>query len=133
MEKNNEFCLIGHLQVMEEPLASLYKENSTGRFYLFERTFEVEIEDTYVLSEVTPLTVLKYMNGEIQLKTIFLNHTTYYYHHDGDSMSSNKFRQISTEALAQKLESSSSCDTYKPVLAHRSAALKRMLKSYIAL
>lgn len=44
MKQHDEFMLIEHLQVMDEPLSSLYADRKSGKYFLSVRLYE-NIED----------------------------------------------------------------------------------------
>lgn len=66
-----DFYLVGHLQVMDEPLSSLYVDHANGRYYIFVRLYVNAIKPTYLVSEVSLIMVQRYMKQEIGLTDIF--------------------------------------------------------------
>lgn len=74
---NEQLYLVGHLQVMDEPLASLYVDHTTGRYYLLVRLYVNVMKPTFLVAHVSLFQVLKYMRQEIGLKDIF-NHSDAY-------------------------------------------------------
>ena len=62
MEENEDFVLVGHLQVLDEALSSLYVERVSGRYFLFVRIYENNDDDTFVLAQVRPSTIIDYID-----------------------------------------------------------------------
>ena len=71
MNQNNDMILVGHLQVMDKPLSSLYSERKTGKFFISVRLYEGNDDESYMFTEIAPISVLKYMDGQLGLKEIF--------------------------------------------------------------
>ena len=46
-KKNEDFILVGHLQVLDEALSSLYSDRNSGQFFLFVRVYEDEDDNTF--------------------------------------------------------------------------------------
>ena len=120
--------LIGHLQVLDEPLSSLYADMDTGKYFLFVRVYEDTDDDTYVLSEVRPSSVLNYMNGVIGLRSMFENTHTYYYRHTNrKELCSSDMQPLAIEQVRIKLECDGLEDAFDKTLAYRSVSLKHYL------
>ena len=66
-KKNEDFILVGHLQVLDEALSSLYSDRNSGQFFLFVRVYEDEDDNTFVLTQVQPSVVLDYIDGKVGL------------------------------------------------------------------
>ena len=131
MKKNEDFHLLGHLQVMEEPLSSLYADRQSGVFYLFVRLFEDTQSSTFVLSEVTPLQVVEYMEGRLGLRSIFCHNKTYYYQHHNPKLSKSDFLPLTTAMACEKLDSDGLEDKFDRELSYRPVPLKQYLKTMV--
>lgn len=130
MKKNEDFLLVGHLQVMEEPLSSLYTDSISGKFFLFVRICEGLSDDAFVLSEVKPNSVLEYMNGRLGLKSIFLNSPTFYYKKGEDiALTSSQFLPLSQDQAVLRINNDYPNDMFDRRLAYRSVSLKNYLKT----
>lgn len=128
MKRLEEFKLIGHLQVMDVPLTSLYAESISGKYFLFVRVDEDIDLDSFILSEVSPSLVLEYMNGILGLKSIFESRPAYYYHKDNDKgLESKKFKPLSQTQALYKLSADTLSDYYDRTLAYRSATMRTYL------
>lgn len=128
MKRTEEFKLIGHLQVMDVPLTSLYAESISGKYFLFVRVDEVAELDSFILSEVSPSVVLEYMDGILGLKNIFESHPVFYYHHENESGLEYKlFKPLTNVQALDKLSSDTLSDYYDRSLAYRSATMKNYL------
>lgn len=131
MEKNNNFELIGHLQVMEEPLSSLYADKVSGNMYIFVRIFEDMDNASFVLSEVSPSIVVDYMDGKVGLKSIFSNHKAYYYVYQNKQLSLSDFRPLTNEDATSRLSMDGLDDMYDRTLSYRSVPLKQYLRHIV--
>lgn len=128
MKRIEDFKLIGHLQVMDVPLTSLYAESISGKYFLFVRVDEESDLDSFILSEVSPSVVLEYMSGTLGLKNIFETHSVYYYHKDSEmGLEYNKFKPLSQQQALSKLSTDALSDRYDRTLAYRSAAMRNYL------
>lgn len=74
---NEQLYLVGHLQVMDEPLASLYVDHASGRYYLFVRLYVNVIKPTFLVAQVSLYQIQKYMRKEFGLNDIFSHSNTY--------------------------------------------------------
>lgn len=61
-KKNEDFILVGHLQVLDEALSSLYSDRKSGQYFLFVRVYEDDNDNTFVLTQVQPSVVLDYID-----------------------------------------------------------------------
>ena len=68
---NDELYLVGHLQVMDEPLSSLYVDPASGRYYLLIRLYVNVTKPTFLVVEASLSKVLEYMKQEIGLIDMF--------------------------------------------------------------
>ncbi len=129
MKPHDDFVLIGHLQVMDEPLSSLYADRVSGKYFLSVRLYEKINDRSYLFSEVVPELVLKYMNGQLGLKTLFETEPSFYYRVDGLYVLSLKnFLPLSQEESCKRLSADGSLDDIFDIhLAYRSASLKKYL------
>ncbi len=129
MKRHDEFVLIGHLQVMDEPLSSLYADRLNGKYFLSVRLYEDIDDESYLFSEVVPELVLKYMSGQLGLKTLFESEPSFYYRVEGRRVLDFKnFLPLSREEGCKRLlEDGSLDDMYDKQLAYRSVNLKNYL------
>lgn len=128
MKRSEEFKLIGHLQVMDVPLTSLYAESTSGKFFLFVRVDEDRDLDSFILSEVSPSVVLEYMNGVLGLRSIFETRPVFYYHKDSEmGLEYKKFKPLSQPQALSKLNAETLSDYYDRTLAYRSATMRNYL------
>ena len=129
MKQYSEFVLIEHLQVMEEPLSSLYADRYSGKYFLSVRLYENIEEESYLFSEVAPELVLKYMSQQLGLKALFQTNRSFYFRTNNHQiLSPTNFTLLSSEESSRRLSTESSLDDmYDIHLAYRSAYLKRYL------
>ena len=76
-ENNNRLELVGHLQVTDQPLLSLYVTQSGDALFFFYRLKRNE----YYLTKVTPSEVIAYLDEKIGLLQIYMASDDYMYHH----------------------------------------------------
>ena len=114
---------------MDEPLSSLYADRVSGKYFLSVRLYEKINDRSYLFSEVVPELVLKYMNGQLGLKTLFETEPSFYYRVDGLYVLSLKnFLPLSQEESCKRLSADGSLDDIFDIhLAYRSASLKKYL------
>ncbi len=129
MKQHDEFVLIEHLQVMDEPLSSLYADHKSGKYFLSVRLYENIEDKSYLFSEVVPKLVLKYISGQLGLKTLFETEPSFYYRVDGQHvLSLRNFIPLSREESCKRLSMDGSLgDMYDIHLAYRSTNLKKYL------
>jgi len=127
MNNNNGIRLVGHLQVMDEPLSSLYTDSSCGLYYLFVRLFEDTQFSTFVLTEVTPHEVVDYMEGRVGLRGMFSHGASYYYQNHGEELRTSDFKRLSSANAYKKLESDGLADKFDRHLSYRMVPLKQYL------
>lgn len=128
---NNGIRLVGHLQVLDEPLSSLYTDSSSGLYYLFVRLFEDTQYSTFVLTEVTPHEVVDYMEGRVGLRGMFSHGTSYYYQNHGEELRVSDFKRLSSANVYKKLESDGLEDKFDQHLSYRMVPLKQYLKTIV--
>lgn len=131
MNKNEGFQLVGHLQVMDEPLLSLYIDNVSGLFYLFVRLFEKTSFSTFVLTEVTPHEVVDYMEGRVGLRGMFSHGASYYYQNKGEELRTSDFKRLTSAKTYEKLGSDGLEDKFDSHLSYRTVPLKQYLKTLV--
>lgn len=131
MRKNEDFRLVGHLQVMEEPLSSLYMDNISGLFYLFVRLFEETTFSTFILTEVAPHEVVDYMEGRLGLRGIFSLRDAYYYQHQSEKLHSSDFKLLSIDKTFEMLEADGLDDKFDRHLSYRMVPMKQYLKKIV--
>ena len=107
-KKNEDFILVGHLQVLDEALSSLYSDRNSGQFFLFVRVYEDEDDNTFVLAQVQPSVVLDYIDGKVGLKQIFSLSPSY-----------------------RKLQDDGLDDTFNIALADNSVGIKNYLRKVV--
>ena len=129
MDKNENISLLGHLQVLDEPLSSLYADRSRGVLYLFVRLFDESPVSTFVLSEVTPVQVVDYMEGRVGLKGIFGKNKAYYYKEGHLTLDASDFMPLTKSKAREKLGWDGLDDKFDSQLAYRSVPLKQYLRS----
>lgn len=130
MKRKEDFLLVGHLQVMEEPMSSLYTDSISGKYFLFVRICEDQSDDVFVLSEVKPTSVLEYMNGHLGLKAIFSNSPTYYYKKGREAtLTSKLFLPLSQDQAVLRINNDYPNDMFDRRLAYRSVTLKNYLRT----
>lgn len=77
-KENSEILeLVGHLQVTDQPLLSLYVTQSGEALFFFYRLKRNE----YYLTQVTPCEVIAYLDDKLGLAQIFTESEDYLYHH----------------------------------------------------
>lgn len=76
-KENNILELVGHLQVTDQPLLSLYVTQGGDTLFFFYRLKKNE----YYLTEVTPTEVIAYLDDKMGLLQIFMASDDYLYHH----------------------------------------------------
>lgn len=129
MKQHEEFVLIEHLQVMDEPLSSLYADRKSGKYFLSVRLYENIEYESYLFSEVVPELILKYMSRQLGLKTLFETKPSFYYRVDGQhGLNPKNFIPLSQEESCKRLFADGSLDDmYDIHLAYRSTNLKKYL------
>ena len=122
--KKVDFVLIGHLQVMDEPLSSLYVENHSGKYYIFVRIYDDD-DDAYVCSEVQLGCVLSYMNHDVGLNKIFRDYPSYHYvRKGGEYLQSKDFIPLTSEQATAELSKDGLDDYFDNNIAYKSVSLK---------
>lgn len=128
--KAQAFILIGHLQVLEVPLSSLYTNKHNDRYYMAVRVFE-ESDNEYILSEVLPKEVLDYMDGKIGLREIFTQNRTYSFTKKRADLSERGMKPIATNVADAMLREDGLEDLYDKRLSHNSWAIKSYLRKLV--
>lgn len=132
MDLNDSMKLIGHLQVMDEPLSSLYYECKIGRFFISIRLYEDNDVESYMFAEITPKSVLEYMNGKLGLKDIFCVVPSFYFSMSNTcSLSLESLQPLSLEDSCRLFTDEASLgDMFDINLAYKSVSLKNCLRNY---
>lgn len=92
--QTESFRLVGHLQVTDEPVLSLYVEQDAGALFFFYRLKK----DEYFLTPVTRDEVIDYLDYRIGLIQIFDGREDYMYKHRANhQVSSKNFKPLSLE------------------------------------
>lgn len=132
MKQNNDMILIGHLQVMDVPLSSLYSECKSGKFFISIRLYEDNEDESYMFAEIAPKSVLEYMNKQLGLKDIFCMLPSFYYKKNNtQSLSMESFQPLSLEESRRMfIDEGSLDDMFDNNLAYKSMSLKNYLRNY---
>ena len=131
-KKNEDFILVGHLQVLDEALSSLYSDRNSGQFFLFVRVYEDEDDNTFVLTQVQPSVVLDYIDGKVGLKQIFSLSPSYYYKQVfRNSLRKEDFVPIDNMEVDRKLQDDGLDDTFNIALAANSVGIKNFLRKVV--
>ncbi len=127
---NDEFILVGHLQVLDEALSSLYSDRQSGKLFLFVRIYEDCDDSTFLLSEVHPSVVLDYIERKIGLKQIFSHSPSYYYKRTEHmrTLYRKDFITIGLDEVNSKLHDGSLDDLFSSKLACNSIGIKRYIQ-----
>lgn len=132
MKKNEDLTLVGHLQVLDEALSSLYSDRKSGQYFLFVRLYEDDADDSYVLTTVKPSTVVDYIDGKVGLSQIFSNSPSFYYKHDGKGgLRRIDFVPIDNKEANVKLQEDGLDDTFNMALANNSVGIKNYLRHVV--
>ena len=132
MKKNEDFILVGHLQVLDEALSSLYSDRNSGQFFLFVRVYEDEDDNTFVLTQVQPSVVLDYIDGKVGLKQIFSLSPSYYYKQVvRNILRKEDFVPIDNMEVDRKLQDDGLDDTFNIALAANSVGIKNFLRKVV--
>lgn len=125
MNYKEDFVLVGHLQVTDEPLSSLYVENHSGKYYIFVRVYEDNDDDAYICSEVQLGCVLSYMNRDMGLNNIFRDYPSYHYVRMGSEyLQSKNFIPLTSDQAAAELSKDGLDDYFDNNIAYKSVSLK---------
>lgn len=132
MKKNEDLTLVGHLQVLDEALSSLYSDRKSGQYYLFVRLYEDDADDSYVLTMVKPSMVVDYIDGKVGLSEIFSHSPSFYYKHDGKgNLSCIDFVPIDCKEAKAKLQEDGLDDSFNVALANNSVGIKNYLRHVV--
>ncbi len=132
MKKNEDFILVGHLQVLEEALSSLYSDRKSGQYFLFVRIYEDNDDNTFVLTQVQPSVVLEYMDGKVGLKQIFGRFPSFYYKQNAKTgLRKEDFVPIDNKEADRKLQDDGLDDTFNMALANNSVGIKDYLRKVV--
>lgn len=128
--KYGDFVLVGHLQVFDEPLSSLYYERGNGEYYLFVRVFEENDVLAYILAKVSSSLVMDYMDGKVGLKQIFKFVPAFCYRNiGGEKRNKICFMPITAQDAEQMLKDDGLDDKFMPELACNSVSIRNYLMS----
>lgn len=132
MKKNEDFILVGHLQVLDEALSSLYSDRKSGQYFLFVRIYEDNDDNTFVLTQVQPSVVLDYMDGKVGLKQIFDRFPSFYYKQNAKTgLRKEDFIPIDNKEADRKLQDDGLDDTFNMALANNSVGIKDYLRKVV--
>ena len=131
-KKNEDFILVGHLQVLDEALSSLYSDRKSGQYFLFVRVYEDD--NTFVLTQVQPSVVLDYIDGKVGLKQIFSLSPSYFYKQVVQNcMRREDFVPIDNQEVDRKLQDDGLDDTFNMALANNSVGIRNYLRKVVQL
>ncbi len=131
-KKNEDFILVGHLQVLDEALSSLYSDRKSGQYFLFVRVYEDDNDNTFVLTQVKPSVVLDYIDGKVGLKQIFSLSPSYFYKQVVQScMRREDFVPIDNQEVDRKLQDDALDDTFNMALANNSVGIRNYLRKVV--
>lgn len=131
-KKNEDFILVGHLQVQDEALSSLYSDRKSGQYFLFVRVYEDDNDNTFVLTQVQPSVVLDYIDGKVGLKQIFSLSPSYFYKQVVQScMRREDFVPIDNQEVDRKLQDDGLDDTFNMALANNSVGIRNYLRKVV--
>lgn len=131
-KKNEDFILVGHLQVLDEALSSLYSDRKSGQYFLFVRVYEDDNDNTFVLTQVQPSVVLDYIDGKVGLKQIFSLSPSYFYKQVVQKcMRREDFVPIDNQEVDRKLQDDGLDDTFNMALANNSVGIRNYLRKVV--
>lgn len=131
-KKNEDFILVGHLQVLDEALSSLYSDRKSGQYFLFVRVYEDDNNNTFVLTQVQPSVVLDYIDGKVGLKQIFSLSPSYFYKQVVQNcMRREDFVPIDNQEVDRKLQDDGLDDTFNMALANNSVGIRNYLRKVV--
>lgn len=131
-KKNEDFILVGHLQVLDEALSSLYSDRKSGQYFLFVRVYEDDNDNTFVLTQVQPSVVLDYIDEKVGLKQIFSLSPSYFYKQVVQScMRREDFVPIDNQEVDRKLQDDGLDDTFNMALANNSVGIRNYLRKVV--
>lgn len=131
-KKNEDFILVGHLQVLDEALSSLYSDRKSGQYFLFVRVYEDDNDNTFVLTQVQPSVVLDYIDGKVGLKQIFSLSPSYFYKQVVQNcMRREDFVPIDNQEVDRKLQDDGLDDTFNMALANNSVGIRNYLRNVV--
>lgn len=122
--------LIGHLQVMDEPLSSLYADSGSGKYFIAVRLYEDCDDLTYLFLEVVPKSVLEYMGRQVGLNSILESSPSFYYRTSkpGHLKIGDLSPLTKEESRKRLVDEGVLDDMFNVHLAYRSVGLKNYLK-----
>ena len=131
-KKNEDFILVGHLQVLDEALSSLYSDRKSGQYFLFVRVYEDDNDNTFVLTQVQPSVVLDYIDGKVGLNQIFSLSPSYFYKQVVQNcMRREDFVPIDNQEVDRKLQDDGLDDTFNMALANNSVGIRNYLRKVV--
>ena len=131
-KKNEDFILVGHLQVLDEALSSLYSDRKSGQYFLFVRVYEDDNDNTFVLTQVQTSVVLDYIDGKVGVKQIFSLSPSYFYKQVVQNcMRREDFVPIDNQEVDRKLQDDGLDDTFNMALANNSVGIRNYLRKVV--
>lgn len=126
MKKNSEILeLVGHLQVTDQPLLSLYVTQSGDALFFFYRMKRNE----YYLTQVTPHEVIAYLDEKLGLVQIYMESEGYVYRHRSSrSAMTSDFLEIDGPRREEMQRRIKSFDRYDDVFGLDEIRVRHYLK-----
>ena len=122
--KITDFILIGHIQVLDESILSLYYNFISDRYFLFIKILTDNDEDKCIILVETKIKdIIDYMNRIITINDIFNNTDNYHLL----NLKDNSDKILNKQELQDLCEENFIPYTFDKYLAYRSIPLKNIL------
>ncbi len=122
--KITDFILIGHIQVLDESILSLYYNFISDRYFLFIKILTDNDEDKCIILVETKIKdIIDYMNRIITINDIFNNTDNYHLF----NLKDNSDKILNKQELQDLCEENFIPYTFDKYLAYRSIPLKNIL------
>lgn len=132
ISNKEQFRLVGHLQVTDVPLLSLYTDISDGTLYLTLRAYDDK--EAYIIKQVLPQTVLDYMDCRRGLLNIFTDGVGYiFYRTSKEKISHKRFGQLDDAQMRDRLKSFAPFDTYDEILGFDEVKARHFISQGVSL
>lgn len=123
------WSLVGHLQVLDEALVSLYKYND--EYYIAIRLYEEDDNESWLFVLTSPNFVVAYIDRLFGLHTLLLDMPCYYFVNDGE-LTFDKLKQIENEKAFKLFNKYAAVKhRFSKEMAYKSVGLKQHLKKQI--
>lgn len=127
-KEDGDMVLLGHLQVCEDVMTSVYHNRRIDKYYLSIRLFQFDDKEKYLILDVSPDDILKHMNGDIGLLYFTMNRKGYLYDHtEHISLKTENMVPISNEECRELFYDSSVENRFNKDFAYKSVSLKQYL------